>query len=261
VAELLRVALAQYPSGRDCAEIIAQAAEAGAEIVVFPEMYSNGYAPFDPNDPIAKARWCAQAESLDGEFVDRFRQAAERHRRHVVATFLEKAEPKPFNAALLIDHNGRSVLHHRKVHICDFDSPELACARGSGFAPCEIATAAGPVRLGLMICMDREYPEAARSLSRQGAEIVLVPNCCDLATDRVGGDVRIAQVRGRAFETVMGIAVANYSAPRCDGHSFAVDPFGGIIVMADAGPELVVAIFDLAAIRKARREERFRWQS
>lgn len=48
MAELLRVALAQYPSGRGCAEIIAEAAEAEAEIVVFPEMYSNGYAPFDP---------------------------------------------------------------------------------------------------------------------------------------------------------------------------------------------------------------------
>jgi predicted amidohydrolase len=60
-----------------------------------------------------------------------------------------------------------------------------------------------------MICMDREYPEAARALSRRGGEIVVVPNCCDLATDTACGDVRIAQVRGRAFETAMGIAVAN----------------------------------------------------
>jgi predicted amidohydrolase len=89
-------------------------------------------------------------------------------------TFLEKAEPQPFNAALLVDTAGRPLLHHRKVHICDFDSPELACGRGSGFAACDIDTGAGPVRLGLMICMDREYPDAARALSRQGAEIALV---------------------------------------------------------------------------------------
>src|SRR5262245_4145867 len=74
----------------------------------------------------------------------------------------------------------------------------------------------GNARVGLMVCMDREYPEAARSRSRQGAEIVLVPNCCDLATDPDCGDVRIAQARGRAFETVTGIAIANYPIPRCD---------------------------------------------
>lgn len=66
-------------------------------------MYSNGYAAFDPNDPAAKARWCAEAESLDGDFVSRFREAARTHQMHVVATFREKAEPQPFNAALLID--------------------------------------------------------------------------------------------------------------------------------------------------------------
>jgi deaminated glutathione amidase len=256
----LKIALAQFPSGGDIGEIVGEAQAAGSEIVVFPEMYSNGYAPFDANDPVARTRWCAQAESLDGEFVGRFRQTAKAHRVHVVATFLEKAEPKPFNAALLIDADGRPLLHHRKVHICDCDSPELACTRGLGFAACDIETGAGPVRVGLMICMDREYPEAARSLSHQGAEIVLVPNCCNLASDRAVGDVRIAQARGRAFETVIGIAIANYPAPRCDGHSFAVDPVGRITVMADASPGLVFATFDLTSIRRARREERFRWQ-
>ena len=110
-----------------------------------------------------------------------------------------------------------------------------------------------------MICMDREYPEAARALSRQGAENALVPNCCDLATDRIG-DTRIAQARGRAFEMVLGIAVANYPVPQCDGHSFAVDPCGSIITIADASPQLVLATFDIGMIRRLRTEERFRWQ-
>jgi deaminated glutathione amidase len=257
---LLTIALAQYPSDRDCAKIVAVAKAAAAEIVVFPEMYSNGYTRFDPNDSAARARWGAASESVDGDFVGRFREAAKAYRVHVVATFLEKAEPQPFNAALLIDPDGRAVLHHRKVYICDFDSPELACGRGTGFSVCNIETGAGPVRTGLMICMDREYPEAARSLSQQGAEIVLVPNCCDLATDKEVGDVRIAQARGRAFETALGIAVANYPAPRSDGHSFAVDASGRVIAMADASPALVLATFDLAAIRRTRRDERFRWQ-
>ena len=254
----VKVALAQYLSRGDVGSIVGEARAAGAEIVVFPEMYSNGYTAFDPNDPAAKARWCAEAESLDGDFVFGFREAARTHQIHVVTTFLEKAEPQPFNAALLVDATGCPRLHHRKVHICDFESLELACGRGSGFAACEIDTGAGPVRLGLMICMDREYPEAARALSRQGVEIALVPNCSDLVMGRTVGDVRVAQARGRAFEAVIGIAVANYPAPRCDGHSFALDPSGRIVAMADTSPGLVLATFDLRAIRKARREERLR---
>ena len=65
-------------------------------------------------------------------------------------------------------------------------------------------------------------------------------------------------MRGRAFETVMGIAVANYPAPRCDGHSFAVDPAGAVIAMAGDAPGLIVADFDLALIRKLRAEDHFR---
>jgi len=256
----LRVALAPCLSGREPAAIVAEAKAAAAAIVVFPEMYSNGYARFAPEDRTARARWCADAQSLDGDFVGKFREAAKTHRMHVVATFLEAAEPKPFNAALLIDPDGAPVLHHRKVHLCDFDSPEVACGRGTTFEVCDIEAGSGPVRLGLVICMDREYPEAARALSRPGAEIALVPNCCDLAGDRACGDVRIAQMRGRAFETVMGIAVANYPVPRCDGRSFGVDPSGAIIAMADHSPGLAIATCDLAAIRKARIEDRSRWR-
>ena len=80
MSQPLTVALAQYPSGRDCTQIAAEAKGAGAEIVVFPEMYSNGYARFDPNDPAARARWCAEAENLGGDFGGRFREAAKVHR-------------------------------------------------------------------------------------------------------------------------------------------------------------------------------------
>jgi predicted amidohydrolase len=73
-------------------------------------------------------------------------------------------------------------------------------------------------------------------------------------------EAKIAQMRGRASETVVGIAVANYPAPRCDGHSFATDPSGAVIVMADTSPGLSISAFDLRLIRKARIKDRFRWQ-
>jgi predicted amidohydrolase len=258
----LLVALAQYPCGRDPAIIVGEAKDAGAEVVVFPEMYSNGYARLEANGPFAMERWRRKAHSPDGNFVKQFRETAKTHRMHVVATFLEAANPKPFNSALLIDSCGHTVLHHRKVYICDFDpdGPDALCDRGEGFSVGEIQTSVGTVKLGLMICMDREYPEAARLLSSEGAEIALVPNSCILATDAVSGDVRIAQARGRAFETVMGIAVANYPAPGCDGHSFATDPNGAVVAVGDDSPGLIIAPFDLSLIRKARVEDHFRWR-
>ena len=259
MASQLRVALAQYLSDRDSRIVVEEGKNAGAEIVVFPEMYSNGHAGFDPKNPAAIECWRAGAHAADGKFIEAFRAAARAYQIYVVATFLEAADPKPFNSALLIDPNGRTILHHRKVHICDFDSPESECARGDEFRVADIETAGGSVRVGLMICMDREYPEAVRSLSRAGAEIALIPNACHLVKDPAMGDVRVAQMRGRAFEMVMGIAVANYPAPRCDGHSFACDPTGRVIVMADDSPGIAIATFDLALIRKARDEEHFRW--
>jgi deaminated glutathione amidase len=259
MAAELTVALAQYPSDSDPAQILACAKEGQAEIVVFPEMYSNGHASFDLNDSNSQECWQRAAEAPDGCYVERFRQAARHSGIYVVATLLEAATPKPFNAALLINPQGETVLHHRKVHICDFDAPESACDRGYEFRSTEIHTSAGSVRVGMMICMDREFPEAARSLSRAGAEIALIPNCCTLATDRVQSDVRIAQARGRAFEMVMGLAVANYPAPRADGHSFAIDPNGTVIAMAGDCTGLTMATFDLDLIRSMRNEDRFRW--
>jgi len=256
----LKVALAQYLSGGDPAMIVEEARHASADIVVFPEMYCNGYARFDSADSGAIGRWRKGAHTPDSPFVESFRNAARKYHINVVATFLEAADPKPFNSALLIDPNGQTVLHHRKVHICDFDNPECACDRGKDFRVAEIQTSAGPVKIGLMVCMDREYPEGARSLSRAGAELALVPNCCDLASDPTVGDVRIAQARGRAFEMVMGIAVANYPAPRSDGHSFAVDALGKVIALADDSPCLAIANFDLALIRRVRVEDHFRWR-
>src|SRR5437899_8030865 len=96
----LNVALVQYLSGREPAAIVEEAKSAAAEIVVFPEMYSNGYARFDLNDPVARARWCEAAQGTDGDFVAKCREAARAQEMYVVATFLEAAEPRPFNSAL-----------------------------------------------------------------------------------------------------------------------------------------------------------------
>ena len=253
----IRVALAQIPPAADIDDVCA-AARDGADIVLFPEMFSNGYSGFDANDPAARQAWIDGAVSLDGSYVDRFRAAARDHDLAIVATFLEAGFPKPFNAAALIDRKGDIVLHQRKRHICFFDDPEEACAPGEVSRVARLQTSASEIAVGILICMDREYPDVASDLVAAGAEIVLVPNACPLVDDPEVGDVRVAGVRAMAFEGVVGMAVTNYPAPIHDGHSFGVDPLGKIIAMGGTDEEIVFVDFDIGGMRSLQETEWFR---
>jgi len=102
---------------------------------------------------------------------------------------------------------------------------EAALTPGDAFSVAVLDTRHGPVRVGMMICYDREFPESARVLMLEGAEIILVPNACDLTEDRIG------QFRTRAFENMVAVAMTNYPSPQCNGHSCAFD---GVAFTADA---------------------------
>lgn len=254
----MRIALAQVMPDADIGAVIASASEMAADVIVFPEMFSNGYSRFDAADDDSRRSWIGAAVALDSDYVDRFRDAARRESIAVVATFLERAEVKPFNSAVLIDSRGDIVLHQRKRHICYFDIPEEACAPGEHSAAVRLMTRAGEIAVGMMICMDREFPDVISDLVAQGAEIILVPNSSPLVDDKDVGDVRVAGVRAMAFQSVVGVAVTNYAEPKDDGRSFAVDCMGRIIAMGGTQQELVIADFDLGRIRTTQKKEWFR---
>lgn len=253
-----RVALAQVLSDADIDAVIDDVADAGADVVVFPEMFSNGYSKFDPQDVTSRAAWLDGAVDVQGAFIEKFRSAARRAGVAVAATFLEKADPKPFNSAVLIDRNGDVVLHQRKRHICFFDVPEEACAPGDSSSVVHLDTRLGQVAVGIMVCMDREFPDVASDLVRSGVEIILVPNSSPLVDDAEVGDIRVAGVRATAFQAVVGIAVANYPEPKDDGHSFAVGALGQLLVMGDTRQGTVFADFDLDQLRATQQKEWFR---
>ena len=118
----------------------------------------------------------------------------------------------------MFDRHGVPALTYAKVHTCDFDV-ERNLTPGEDFYVAELDTAAGGVKIGAMICYDREFPESARSLMLKGAEVILVPNACPMEINR------LSQLRARAFENMVGIATANYAygQPDCNGHSSAFD--------------------------------------
>lgn len=261
----LRIALLQaLPSGSDPdanlakgEELCRRARELGADIALFPEMWSIGYRFFDRAQPGAREEWAARATPADGPFVAHFRALARELDMAIALTYLEQSNPGPRNTVSLIDRRGEIVLTYSKVHTCEFFA-EAACVPGDGFRTATLATHAGDVRVGAMICYDREFPESARILMLQGAEVILTPNACGLERHRLG------QFHARAYENMVALAMTNYPTPHCNGHSIAVDPIcfdaqgaSRDTTVLEAGEEegVFVAEVDLDAIRAYRHNE------
>jgi N-carbamoylputrescine amidase len=257
-----------------------RAREMGADIALFPEMWNIGYTSFFPfatpesnvwkaperwngATPLiesavlqeARETWQARAITLDDPFVLHFRELARELEMAIGLTFLERWPGAPRNTLALIDRHGEIALTYAKVHTCDFDLFESACTPGADFYVTTLDTAQGPVQIGAMICFDREFPESARILMLKGAEIILTPNACWLEYNR------ITQFRFRAWENMVGLAMANYAAPQENGHSCAFEPNvfdergntrDSLIIEAGTAEGVYLAPFDLERLRKYR---------
>ena len=189
--------------------------------------------------------------------MSHFRSLALELKMGIALTYLERWPTRPRNSVSLIDRHGDVLMTYAKVHTCDFGQ-EAALTPGEGFSVCTLDTEEGPARIGAMICFDREFPESARILMLKGAELILTPNACALEANRLG------QFRARAFENMVGVAVANYAAPRHNGHSAAYDAVAfdrhgesldTRIVEAGEGEGVFLAEFDMERIRAYRARE------
>ncbi|GAB4520500.1 MAG: carbon-nitrogen hydrolase family protein [Anaerolineae bacterium] len=234
-----------------------QARQMGTDIALFPEMWNIGYRFFDPKDPADRDAWLQQAIDQDSAFVRHFQQLARELDMAIALTYLERWEGAPRNSVSLIDRHGEIPFTYAKVHTCDFGE-ESALTPGDDFHVGELDTRLGPVQIGAMICYDREFPESARILMLKGAEIILTPNACELESHR------LHQFKTRAYENMVGVAMANYAAPECNGHSVAYDaeafgpdgqPRDTLIIEAGPSEGIYLARFDLDRLRDYRRRE------
>ena len=260
---MLRVALMQIePEGsteanlRKGIEMCRIAMERGADIALFPEMWSNGYGiqarPYE--------EWKDDAIHSDGPFADAFRRLASELDMAIALTFLETGIDHPRNSLMLIDRHGAVRLHYSKVHTCDF-SAERNLEPGDAFHVADIDTEEGSIRVGAMICYDREFPESARILMLKGAELILVPNACPMDINR------LSQLRGRAYENMLAIATCNYpeAVSGCNGRSSVFDgiaylpessaPRDMCLLEASGKEGIYVADIDIGELRKYRKAE------
>lgn len=260
---LLKIALLQIAPTGDINANLAKGLEycrrakaMGADVALFPEMWSDGYNIYGRPAEV----WTAEAIPADGEFVSAHGRLAAELDMAIGVTLLEKHEGGPRNSLVLFDRHGERQFTYAKVHTCDFDA-ERALTPGDDFYVADLDTASGPVRVGAMICYDREFPESARILMLKGAELILVPNACPMEINR------LSQLRGRAYENMTAIATCNYpaSVPDCSGGSSLFDGVAYIPGLSgsrdscvlQAGPDegIYLAELDLDLLRDYRSRE------
>lgn len=230
-----------------------QGAALGADIALFPEMWNNGYRLPSASSPLDKS----QAVSQDSSYVRQFCQLAQQLGLAIGLTYLEDTPEGVRNALSLIDRHGQLLYTYAKVHTCEFDA-EKVLTPGKEFYVAPLDTAHGMLQVGAMICFDREFPESARILMLKGAELILVPNACEMA------NLRTTQLQTRAYENMLALALCNYAAPEQDGHSVAFDGIAFTqqgtprdMLLTQAGPQegIYLARLDLEALRSYRQNE------
>ncbi|GAB2933449.1 carbon-nitrogen hydrolase family protein [Rhodococcus aerolatus] len=246
----LTIAAAAAPFDRDLeagfariTAIVADAREQGADLLVLPEAALGGYllnldgAEASPPALAPDGPEIARLARIAGDLV-------------VTAGYTEAAGDTVYNSAVCV-HGGQVLANHRKVH-----QPlreDASYGAGDGFTAFD--TPVG--RMGMMICYDKAFPEAARSLALQGAEVVACmsawPTSATNAAPRLEDDRWTHRFQlfdqARALENQVVWASANQSGTfgslRFVAHAQVVGPGGNVLATTGAGEGLAVAEVDV----------------
>jgi predicted amidohydrolase len=230
----------------------AKAAEAGADLVILPEMF---------NCPYSNDSFPVYAEPEGGESHQFLSELANRLGIWLVAGSIPErtVDGKLRNTSFVFDRLGRQVAKHSKMHLFDID-----VEGGQKFKESDTLTPGSSVtvfetefcRIGLAICYDLRFPELARLMVDEGAKILVIPAAFNMTTGPAHWEVLF---RNRALDNqayVLGVAPArDPEGPYVSyGHSLAVSPWGDVLTMMEAAPGMVMVELDLDYVDKVRRE-------
>ncbi len=252
-SEKLSIALVQTSCQRDTAANLAkacgkirEAAALGARIICLQELFATRY--FCQTEDYQSFDY---AEQVPGPSTLVMQELARELEVVVVASLFERrARGLYHNTAVVIDADGRYLGHYRKMHIPD----DPGFYEKFYFTPGDLGYKVFKTRyatLGVLICWDQWYPEAARLTALKGAEILFYPTAIGWATDEPSADVRRAQreawitiQRSHAIANGVFVAAANRvgteDALEFWGNSFVCDPFGQMIQEAAHQEEAIV---------------------
>jgi predicted amidohydrolase len=223
----LKLLPTQWDKSRNFAKLekwTRRAVAAGADLVVTPEGYLEGYVGNQKfGKGLTRQRYFEVAEPLDGPWITKIRKMVDMLSIHFLLGFAELRDGRVFNSAVLFDPNGEIVARYSKAHVM---GKEPFNSLGSEFPVFE--TELGT--LGLLVCFDRQLPETARILAVKGAQLILVP-AFGLETEEISEEI---MMRTRAYEN--GVYVAHVH-PK---NTFIVDPKGSIVAQSRGESEEIV---------------------
>ncbi|MBV6413668.1 MAG: acyltransferase [Xanthomonadales bacterium PRO6] len=247
-------------------ERVAQAAAAGARLVLLQELHNGAY--FCQHQDV---REFERAEPIPGPSTERLAALAQAHAVVLVSSLFERRAAGLYhNTAVVFDADGRIAGRYRKMHIPDdpgFMEKFYFTPGDLGFEP--IDTAVG--RLGVLVCWDQWYPEAARLMALAGAEMLLYPTAIgwdprdEHAEQRRQQEAWVLSQRGHAVANGLPVLSCNRVGDESDptghgpgirfwGTSFVAGPQGELLARAgEVDDELLLADIDLARSEDVRR--------
>lgn len=243
----MKVAAYQFEGGNNyqnnllhCQRAAEMAAAQGVKLLLLPE--GTMFLRHSENDKIP-------AQTLDGEFVNFLLSLSKKHALTIVAGMFEPADfDKAYNTVVAVG-NGKLLTYYRKLHLYDaFLTQESArIAPGNECPPvfeCE------GVLVGIMTCYDIRFPEQARYLATQGAELIVVPAAWFAGANKEHHWQLFCAVR--ALENGVYLLGADMCGERHIGKSCFVDSLGNIRVQLNRETDLLTAEVDLEQLRKTR---------
>lgn len=264
MTKLLSVALVQQQNTTDVEQnlrhsqqAIRAAAAEGAQLIVLSELHQSLY--FCQTED---AKWFESAETIPGPTTDQLAAWAKAHQVVLVGSVFERCGERFYNTAVVFDTDGRLAGRYRKMHIPydpDYYEKFYFTPGDQGFTP--IATSCG--KLGVMVCFDQWFPEAARAMVLNGAEVLIYPTAIGwLPTDAAAEKNRQLEAwttiqRSHAIANLRPVIACNRVGFEAHplkedhgiqfwGHSFICGPQGEVLAQAGTErPETLRAQLDL----------------
>ena len=244
----LRTELALDETLRKAREMVLRAADAGADMVCLPEMFTCPYA----GEYFRKFAALGHGETVSAMSA----WARESGVILVGGSIPEREGERLYNTCFVFDEKGRQIARHRKVHLFDVDLPGMCFRESNTFTPGEEITLFDTRfgKMGAAVCFDVRFPELFRAMAERGARVIFLPAQFNMATGPLHWELSL---RSRAMDNELffvGASAARYEGFRyeCWGHSAIVGPFGELLAQADEKEQTISAEIDLAEIDRVR---------
>jgi formamidase len=222
---------------------VARRALPDVDLMIFPELYLTAIDGFTSGGTDDWER--RVAEEVPGPLTERVGKIAARAKRWIVAgSICERRGEKIHNTAIAFSPDGELVAIYRKLFPWrPFEDAD------PGSEPAPVFEIPGKGVVGLMICYDGWFPEVARGLALQGAELIAQPT----ATTTPDREEEVILARANAIVNQVYVFNPNMVSTFGQGRSIGVDPEGRVLFEASAGEELLVEVVDLDRVAEVRR--------